>query len=99
MAEGDLFMAKNGNVRSFVAIVSIVVTLGLAGMAVVKSYYVLPVKVASQTEQVDKLEADIEKVEDECRKTVNDVIEIKTDIKYLREDTQEILQYIRSLPK
>ena len=100
----------NGNVKTLTAIVSIVLGLAVAGTAIIVS----AVRVESQVEHHEvvakeyrgqnsaehkELIAADKEIREKCNEQQNGMIEIKTEIKYIRKDMTEILTYIRGLPK
>jgi hypothetical protein len=103
-------MTKNSNLKTFTAVASIVLGLAVAGTAIIVSAVRVESKVEHHTkdsvakwetnkEEHKEMEADIAMNEGECESLSGDMIEIKTEIKYIRKDMNEILMYIRSLPK
>jgi peptidoglycan hydrolase CwlO-like protein len=98
---------KNGN---FTAIASIVLSIVVAGTAIIVSAVRVESKAESHAAQAEKdlktnvevhkeLKMDIEQVENEYQILSKDFVEVKTEIKYIRKDMNEILTYIRGLPK
>jgi hypothetical protein len=103
---GDDFMAKNGNLKTFVAVASIILGIVIAGTGIIAS----AVRVESQVkhhelvakEYRDKntiehkeLIATDKELRKECSEQKNSMGKIETEIKYIRKDMNEILTYIR----
>ena len=103
-------MAKNGNLKTFVMIVSIVLGVIMAGGAIIASAVRVESKVEAHAKQSEidlkannEAHKELKVANKEIREKVNEqgngMTEIKTEIKYIREDMKEVLTYIRGLPK
>ena len=103
-------MAKNGNLKTFATIVSIILGIAVAGTAIVVSAVRVESKVESHARQsaIDlkantdahkELKAENKEIREKVNEQKNGMTEIKTQIVFIREDMTEILQYIRGLPK
>lgn len=71
------------------------ITLVSAFAAVAKVYFVVPDQVARLKADITELKREIDEKDNTEMELRVDVTELKTQIQYIREDTKQILQYVK----
>ena len=106
-------MAKqkwNGSIKTIIAIVTVIFLVVGILLSVAKTYYLIPAELEHHIESAKEFyeENDAEhmaleladaSLDNQCDKLNDGMARLETEIKYLREDTKEILQYIKSMQK
>ncbi len=85
------------DIKTYTAMIGLGLALVASLSSFGKVYFIVPAEVARLKEEIKDIKQDMKEYSNKELTDREDIIQLKTQVEYIREDTGEILQYIKTL--